>query len=150
MQQFSNFNQAMNSATVSIARDGEHFSCPCCGYNTLDSRGHYDVCYLCDWEDDGTDGGHGFGPNHGFSLQNARANFAQHPVVYEPSKDPRFGGPDSELAQAAKRKIIAAFEAIKITGDKDHIVEMLAQINRSVEVLRGETKRKIYEMQATV
>jgi len=27
--------------------------CPCCGYKTLPERGHYDLCPVCWWEDDG-------------------------------------------------------------------------------------------------
>ncbi|CAH1214816.1 hypothetical protein PAECIP111893_03853 [Paenibacillus plantiphilus] len=27
-------------------------TCPCCGYDTLDSDGHYDICKICYWEDD--------------------------------------------------------------------------------------------------
>lgn len=28
------------------------FTCPCCGFKTLDERGGYDICEVCDWEDD--------------------------------------------------------------------------------------------------
>lgn len=28
-------------------------ACPCCGYQTLDRRGEYDICAVCFWEDDG-------------------------------------------------------------------------------------------------
>lgn len=27
-------------------------TCPCCGYSTMDSDGHYDICPICFWEDD--------------------------------------------------------------------------------------------------
>ncbi|MBM7569922.1 hypothetical protein JOC48_000391 [Aquibacillus albus] len=27
-------------------------TCPCCGYKTMDSDGHYDICPICFWEDD--------------------------------------------------------------------------------------------------
>ncbi|MHC0039752.1 CPCC family cysteine-rich protein [Pseudoneobacillus sp. C159] len=31
------------------------FTCPCCGYKTLDEEppGTYDICEICFWEDDG-------------------------------------------------------------------------------------------------
>ncbi|MEH7237739.1 CPCC family cysteine-rich protein [Bacillus sp. JJ1562] len=31
------------------------FTCPCCGYKTLDVEppGTYDICRICFWEDDG-------------------------------------------------------------------------------------------------
>ncbi len=28
------------------------YKCFCCGYTTLDSRGGYDICPVCFWEDD--------------------------------------------------------------------------------------------------
>ncbi|MFT9847104.1 CPCC family cysteine-rich protein [Aneurinibacillus sp. REN35] len=27
-------------------------TCPCCGYNTMDTDGDYDICPICFWEDD--------------------------------------------------------------------------------------------------
>lgn len=31
------------------------YTCPCCGYETLDEEppGTYDICHICFWEDDG-------------------------------------------------------------------------------------------------
>jgi hypothetical protein len=53
--------------------------CPCCDYFTLDTRGQYDICPICFWEDDGLDvdalDTHS-GPNH-LTLREARANFAR-------------------------------------------------------------------------
>ncbi len=30
----------------------EKYQCLCCGYKTLDSRGEFDICSVCFWEDD--------------------------------------------------------------------------------------------------
>ena len=38
-----------------IGKESELFKCPCCEYLTLDSRGEYDICPVCFWEDDGKD-----------------------------------------------------------------------------------------------
>jgi len=27
-------------------------TCPCCGYKSLQSKGEYDICSICFWEDD--------------------------------------------------------------------------------------------------
>ncbi|MGE7915953.1 CPCC family cysteine-rich protein [Lysinibacillus xylanilyticus] len=27
------------------------YPCPCCGYKTIDSDGHYHICPICFWED---------------------------------------------------------------------------------------------------
>ena len=59
----------------------EHkYPCPCCGYLTLDEGpGKYDICPICDWEDDlsqlrfPTMGG---GANN-MSLIEAQANYAK-------------------------------------------------------------------------
>ena len=31
---------------------GKRYQCLCCGYWTLESRGEYDICPVCFWEDD--------------------------------------------------------------------------------------------------
>ena len=53
------------------------FRCPCCDYVTLSQRGHYDICPVCFWEDDGGDidraDAHS-GPNH-MTLREGRDNF---------------------------------------------------------------------------
>ena len=28
------------------------FECPCCKLQTLTERGHYEICSICNWEDD--------------------------------------------------------------------------------------------------
>lgn len=54
--------------------------CPCCHYRTLPERGHYDICPVCFWEDDGQDDHDADevfgGPNGDLSLTQARLNFA--------------------------------------------------------------------------
>ena len=30
-------------------------ACPCCGYATLETRGQFEICPICFWEDDGQD-----------------------------------------------------------------------------------------------
>lgn len=56
------------------------YRCPCCRYNTLYGRGHYEICEVCFWEDDGQDD-HDVdeirgGPNGELGLSQARRNFA--------------------------------------------------------------------------
>lgn len=51
--------------------------CPCCDYFSLGSRGEYEICEVCFWEDDGIDLGNFdqySGPNH-ITLRDARENF---------------------------------------------------------------------------
>ena len=32
----------------------EKYTCPCCGYKTLESERSFDLCNICFWEDDDT------------------------------------------------------------------------------------------------
>jgi hypothetical protein len=55
------------------------FACACCGYRTLRTKGEYDICPVCYWEDDGSDDSRidrHSGPNH-MTLRRARINFAK-------------------------------------------------------------------------
>jgi cysteine-rich CPCC protein len=55
------------------------FTCPVCGYPTHLERGGFDICHLCNWEDDGQDDPAADevkgGSNGDFSLREARENF---------------------------------------------------------------------------
>jgi hypothetical protein len=100
--------------------DGGRVTCPCCGYPTIDARGAFEICSLCAWEDDGQDDdGHAgneagaapdvvtHGPNHDYSLTEARRNFAENLTSYRPSDR------DFEVERAStaiKHDIVAAYE----------------------------------------
>ncbi|MBI1802632.1 MAG: type II toxin-antitoxin system HicB family antitoxin [Chloroflexi bacterium] len=61
------------------AREGELYRCPCCHHKTLETRGGYDICPVCSWEDDGQDDHDADivrgGPNGVLSLTQAIINF---------------------------------------------------------------------------
>ena len=38
-----------------MERSPHRYRCPCCGYFTLASRGAFDACRVCFWEDDDAD-----------------------------------------------------------------------------------------------
>ena len=65
---------------VDRGTEGGRYACPCCGSVTLPSRGAFDLCPVCFWEDDGQDNHDANlvrgGPNGSASLTEARANFA--------------------------------------------------------------------------
>ncbi|SEM73559.1 Cysteine-rich CPCC [Chryseobacterium taichungense] len=51
--------------------------CYCCGYYTLEERGHYEICPVCFWEDDGAwEPDQISGPNH-MTLKEGRKNFLE-------------------------------------------------------------------------
>ena len=57
------------------------YRCPCCRSLTLHGRGHFEMCPVCRWEDDGQDEAEAArvrgGPNGMLSLTQARLNFAR-------------------------------------------------------------------------
>lgn len=63
---------------VRQAKPGVRYACPCCKYLTLTTRGWYEICPVCGWEDDGQDDHDAEelrgGPNK-VSLQKARSNY---------------------------------------------------------------------------
>lgn len=91
----------------------KRYSCPCCGYPTLERRGGYQICTLCDWEDDGDDGDDPIafigGPNGGYSLAEARANAASHGRMYRPGHEPGVVGESAE-GSALKAQLRELFE----------------------------------------
>jgi hypothetical protein len=129
----------------------ERAECPCCGYPTLGQRGAYEICELCWWEDDGqgdacADEVRG-GPNQGSSLAQARRNFRQFLVMYEPEQDPRVGGRDSEAERVAKGALMEAFDGLKSVSptQRSAIIARIRDLERQLE---RELQRKIKEYEA--
>jgi hypothetical protein len=122
--------------------------CPCCGYPTLNEAAAYDICELCDWEDDGqgeaeADEVRG-GPNGAYSLSEARRNFRKYLVMYAPDRDTRIAPGDSERAHNAKRVLVDAFDRLKqVTETRGS--NLLAEIERQEAVLREELDQKLRE-----
>lgn len=123
------------------------FTCPCCGYPTLGSRGSYETCLLCWWEDDGQDEADADevlgGPNGNYSLAQARTNFQRHLVMYPPAEDPRVGGPDSASTLEAKRLIVDAYGAM--CEPNAHLKRLWRQVARGFSALEhdlGSRSRK--------
>lgn len=73
---------ARSDVSLPPKADGSLYACPCCGCATLHDRGGYDICPICKWEDDGQDDATAdeswFGPNGGYTLTEARANYLEH------------------------------------------------------------------------
>jgi hypothetical protein len=126
-------------------RTEEYVTCPCCRYPTLPERGGYDICCLCNSEDDGQDDTDADevrgGPNGSYSLSEARENFRRYWVMYTPDRDTRIC-PDSEIAVAAKKTIARAFESMK-GADKPEVVRLWGLVRDARAVLDRELKDRI-------
>jgi hypothetical protein len=60
-----------------VGPEVDRLPCVCCGYRVLEHRGHYEVCPVCLWEDDGNVDPDAYsGPNH-CTLSEGRAMFAK-------------------------------------------------------------------------
>lgn len=129
---------------------GVRYPCPCCGYPMLSERGGYEICSLCGWEDDGQDDPHADevwgGPNADYSLTEARDNFRRYLIMHRPADlHRRIGGGDSPTEVAAKRAIIAAFDAMPVASDADAREALWGQAIAGEAVLEAELWRKIWE-----
>lgn len=144
---FLNYVTQIKQGIIQAPQPGVMYVCPCCGYPTLQERGNYDICMLCDWEDDGQDDPHADAmwgdPDERYSLAEARENFKKNLVMY--TIDPRIGGGDSQLEKQTKRSIITTFEKMRSETDTETLQELWDQVNEGRQILFQELERKIRE-----
>lgn len=107
-----------------FAKFRERYLCPCCYMPTLEEREWFDICYICFWEDDGQDSDDAEiirgGPNHDYSLKEARENFNKYHTMYRPSDKNAY---ECETKQEpVKMKVYNAFvKAVNSESDNDWI-----------------------------
>jgi len=127
---------------------GMMYSCPCCAYPTLSERGSYNICPLCNWEDDGQDDPNAYevwgSPNGTYSLAEARENFKKNMIMYD-SIDPRIGGGDSPLEKKAKKLMMEAFDQMLDETNPKTLNTLWEKVNENREILYKEVKRKVHE-----
>ncbi|MEW9702677.1 CPCC family cysteine-rich protein [Paenibacillus sp. SI8] len=61
----------------------ELLPCPCCQYKTLTSRGEYEICTVCYWEDDGSVDSTKYSSANHMPLTEAQENFKQYGTIKE-------------------------------------------------------------------
>jgi hypothetical protein len=141
---FDDYGSRSAEQAAILPSRGIRFSCPCCGYPTLAGRGTDEICELCWWEDDGQDDDQADevwgGPNHDYSLNDARENFQMFGVKYPPQNDTRVGGPDSETVRGIKTELIGAFEAIMKEPSAGRLNELWEQVRILERGLEREMK----------
>lgn len=96
-------------------------ACPSCGYPTLSGRQHFELCPICDWEDDGQD---------------------------DPQADEVWGGPNGALSLTDSRlaigRVLAELEAAtgrKLAADPARVLKILEgrdSMKHELEVLLEE------------
>jgi hypothetical protein len=111
-QWFYLYKERLERIVEQFAKEDVNFTCPCCGYPMLPERGAYEICKLCDWEDDGQDDPRADeiwgGPNGDYSLTEARHNFKKYLTKYRPDDDR--GYPRHLQKMAAKRELISIYD----------------------------------------
>lgn len=82
-------NEIESTPSTELKSVDNYFLCPCCHFPTLTRRGGFEICLLCNWEDDGQDNLNADkvlgGPNQSYSLTEARENFKKYLTSYRPS-----------------------------------------------------------------
>ena len=125
--------------------------CPCCGYPTLTERAAYEICLLCNWEDDGQDDDSADevwgGPNADYSLSEARRNFKNYRVMYSPGRDQRLTGSDSEHEFKTKGELMAALKGLAQTPP-EQASKFLAEVAQLEAELHAETERQVRAYEA--
>ncbi|MFC6100882.1 CPCC family cysteine-rich protein [Olivibacter domesticus] len=66
-----------------VGREEELNGCPCCGFKTLKTRGAYEICRLCHWEDDGNRGQDEYSSVNRSTLTSARKSFTNEQDKHE-------------------------------------------------------------------
>ena len=137
----------------------ERSFCPCCGYPTLSKRidpqmPEWDICVLCNWEDDGQDDSFADvvrgGPNGIYSLTQARENFKKYLVMYYPDNDPRImpGNWPGELK--AKKLLAKCFEELRATDDEPTKQSLWQEVLKLEDKLDNIISEKIREYEARI
>lgn len=65
----------LKKPVIVYGEEAEEYTCPCCGEKTLSTRGEYDICSNCGWEDDGIEEEKKYSnPNH-MTLEQGKENY---------------------------------------------------------------------------
>ncbi len=95
------------------------FTCPSCGFPTLNENGGYEICTICDWEDDGQD---------------------------DPNADKNQGGPnkisltESRLKIGRELKFLADSLSGHIVSDPDQFFDILNEHEKRMNSAEGKIK----------
>ena len=103
--------QPLDLSTV-YRKEEDAFWCPICDYPTIGEPGGYEICPVCDWEDDGTcQLDDTSGPNGPYTVREARANFQAYGTMYRPSHREAFA--DSVSRRHRKHAYMALVDAYR-------------------------------------
>ncbi len=125
-----------------------YYTCPCCGYPTLNGLRSYETCFLCEWEnalqpygneqdDHNSDIVLG-GLNDNYSLTEARRNFEKHTTMFSPDDKTlyaqRYFKP--EIIDI-KRNIKLHFDLLVMSWDSEIITCIWKEIEKCLKDLKA-------------
>lgn len=145
---FEEISKSIKLGVGSLFKKINRYTCPCCGYPTLEERNSYEICELCNWEDDGQDDEDSSevfgGPNADYSLDHARENFSKYSIMYSPDNNSTITGGDSVERNQAKEELISVFnEMLEFSGSKTS--KLWARAVKVEKKLDEELERSIRE-----
>ncbi|HYV91308.1 MAG TPA: CPCC family cysteine-rich protein [Chitinophagales bacterium] len=130
------------SPTDCYKKFDKYYLCPCCHFPTLTERQGFEICPLCNWEDDGQDDNNADkilgGPNQSYSLTEARQNFRNYLTMFRPTDKNHFerttvkkifGGKIIADLTVIKKEIIAKYNSAMTTKNEDEKQQFLKQAN---------------------
>lgn len=125
------------------------YLCPCCYMPSLSERGEFEICRICWWEDDGQDSDDAGivrgGPNHDYSLAEARQNFLNYKTMYRPSDEKSFKRRKSAFPKDLYEAYLKAID----TGEESDWEDVLGLENirysLSFEIWRMECRQQIQD-----
>lgn len=150
-EKFEELSKGVNLGLGSFFKKLNRVTCPCCGYPTLEARGNYDICELCNWEDDGQDDEDSSkvlgGPNGDYSLDEARQNFQKYGIMYSPDNNTTTAGGDSEETKNLKTELASIFDRM---ATENKISELWQQALKLEKALDQELIRSIEEYEKSL
>jgi hypothetical protein len=130
------------------------FKCPCCGYPTLSEKSSYEICILCNWEDDGQNDSNADevfgGPNGSYSLTEARNNYRQYTIMYNPGNNTRLTGRDTEEEISVKKELMKAFDAYSESFNLSEMMLLCGKIEGYERRLNEITHERVKEYEKRI
>jgi len=144
---FDAYGALPNQQAAGMPPRSVRLTCPNCGFPMLSGSAACEICRLCSWEDDGQDTPNADevrgGPNHGYSLLEARTNFELYLTIHPPGQDTRIGGPDTQRERDLKGEIISAFERMMEDPSAEELTVLWQSVYENEQALYQELKRRI-------
>jgi hypothetical protein len=140
-------NQFVETIGSSEKSQTTRYTCPCCGFPTLQVRNLYDCCTVCFWEDDGQDDQDADkvwgGPNIDYSLSDARRNFLNYLSMFSPKDEGDFSIHSGEPARKAKQDLLDYYELIKGNPTRYRQQKIIDQLLNYFETISQTISRQL-------